>query len=358
MVWVRFRAIITPHHATRHYYSYHGRKKHLRSRNSEVNNLDFDPIIPVCSHVVVEVRRMKGMEPMKARADSFASLAMSSPEESQGAQDAEESVYDERDRLKAELAHYKAMVAVLQGFLKVQENDDENAASVQRKKAVIVKLPSWQQAAEAASKNAFDYIRGRPLRKEERSTQTNDDRETIEPDADLEMHESAPGLHHRTQKPSGSQMLTKYKTISTDPLDDSISSTESLHKNETDRLVDRKEPPVLETEIEETFFQSVQDRAGWLVGLLLLQSMSSFILARNEALLEEHVVIVRFLTMLVGAGGNAGNQASVRGRFACTDDVGCDRCVCLISYSSRLYSSLCLVLLHSHSRTCRWDGQR
>jgi hypothetical protein len=49
------------------------------------------------------------------------------------------------------------------------------------------------------------------------------------------------------------------------------------------------------------------------VGLLVLQSMSSFILARNEKLLQEHVIIVRFLTMLVGAGGNAGNQASVRG---------------------------------------------
>lgn len=64
---------------------------------------------------------------------------------------------------------------------------------------------------------------------------------------------------------------------------------------------------------EESFWRSVSDRAGWLVGLLVLQSMSSFILARNEALLQEHLVIVRFLTMLVGAGGNAGNQASVRG---------------------------------------------
>jgi Mg/Co/Ni transporter MgtE len=47
------------------------------------------------------------------------------------------------------------------------------------------------------------------------------------------------------------------------------------------------------------------------VGLLVLQSLSSFIIARNEVLLQNHLVIVRFLTMLVGAGGNAGNQASV-----------------------------------------------
>jgi Mg/Co/Ni transporter MgtE len=45
----------------------------------------------------------------------------------------------------------------------------------------------------------------------------------------------------------------------------------------------------------------------------VLQSASSFIISRNEALLQSHLVIVQFLTMLVGAGGNAGNQASVRG---------------------------------------------
>jgi len=60
------------------------------------------------------------------------------------------------------------------------------------------------------------------------------------------------------------------------------------------------------------FGRMVTDRAGWLVGLLVLQSMSSFIIQRNETLLQRHPVIVRFLTMLVGAGGNAGNQASVR----------------------------------------------
>jgi Mg/Co/Ni transporter MgtE len=40
--------------------------------------------------------------------------------------------------------------------------------------------------------------------------------------------------------------------------------------------------------------------------------MSSFIISYNEALLKRHIVIVQFLTMLVGAGGNAGNQATVR----------------------------------------------
>jgi Mg/Co/Ni transporter MgtE len=52
-------------------------------------------------------------------------------------------------------------------------------------------------------------------------------------------------------------------------------------------------------------------RAVLLVGLLLFQSCSSFILSSFEELLQKHSVIVFFLTMLVGAGGNAGNQAAV-----------------------------------------------
>jgi len=61
-----------------------------------------------------------------------------------------------------------------------------------------------------------------------------------------------------------------------------------------------------------SFRDALRDRACWLVGLLVMQSCSGFILARNEALLQNHPVIIYFLTMLVGAGGNAGNQASVR----------------------------------------------
>lgn len=90
-----------------------------------------------------------------------------------------------------------------------------------------------------------------------------------------------------------------------------------------------------------SFGEALRDRAYWLVGLLVLQSLSGFILSRNEALLENHpfskswihpkayrlyrsdltvvhcvsllpFLVIFFLTMLVGAGGNAGNQASVR----------------------------------------------
>jgi hypothetical protein len=62
-----------------------------------------------------------------------------------------------------------------------------------------------------------------------------------------------------------------------------------------------------------SFVEALKDRAYWLVGLLILQSISGVILSRNETLLADHPVVVYFLTMLVGAGGNAGNQASVRG---------------------------------------------
>jgi len=61
-----------------------------------------------------------------------------------------------------------------------------------------------------------------------------------------------------------------------------------------------------------TFLDAMKSRAAWLVGLLAMQSCSGFILSRNELLLQDHPVIIYFLTMLVGAGGNAGNQASVR----------------------------------------------
>ena len=60
------------------------------------------------------------------------------------------------------------------------------------------------------------------------------------------------------------------------------------------------------------FLVALRSRVTWLVGLLALQSMSSLILSDYEGLIQAHPSIVFFLTMLVGAGGNAGNQAAVR----------------------------------------------
>mmetsp|Transcript_18443 Transcript_18443/g.31006 ORF Transcript_18443/g.31006 Transcript_18443/m.31006 type:complete len:309 (+) Transcript_18443:172-1098(+) len=63
---------------------------------------------------------------------------------------------------------------------------------------------------------------------------------------------------------------------------------------------------------EPVFVTAMCNRGCWLVGLLLFQSFSSYILSSNEDLLKSHPIIIYFLTMLVGAGGNAGNQATVR----------------------------------------------
>lgn len=58
--------------------------------------------------------------------------------------------------------------------------------------------------------------------------------------------------------------------------------------------------------------QEAWDRGRWLVVLLVLQSMSSFVLSSYEALVKEHMVVTLFLTMLVGAGGNCGVQSAVK----------------------------------------------
>lgn len=61
-----------------------------------------------------------------------------------------------------------------------------------------------------------------------------------------------------------------------------------------------------------TLFDEVQERGVWLVCLLVLQSVSGMVLQRYEAMLSRHVIITVFLTMLVGAGGNAGNQSAIK----------------------------------------------
>jgi Mg/Co/Ni transporter MgtE len=63
---------------------------------------------------------------------------------------------------------------------------------------------------------------------------------------------------------------------------------------------------------EPSFLASLWDRGSWLASLLLFQSFSSFILSHHEEILRKHPTVVFYLTALVGAGGNAGNQAAVR----------------------------------------------
>jgi len=64
--------------------------------------------------------------------------------------------------------------------------------------------------------------------------------------------------------------------------------------------------------VEPAWMVEAWTRGRWLVGLLILQSTSSFVLGLYEDLLREHLVVTLFLTMLVGAGGNAGNQSAIK----------------------------------------------
>ena len=125
---------------------------------------------------------------------------------------------------------------------------------------------------------------------------------------------AAEGGMHRKAKLSDTDEEDDGKALLNEDDDDDFAD-HGLHPVNIDGPVSDKDSAVnLGNGVDGTtpFRSVVRDRAGWLVGLLVLQSCSSFILARNEALLESHLVIVQFLTMLVGAGGNAGNQASVR----------------------------------------------
>ena len=55
----------------------------------------------------------------------------------------------------------------------------------------------------------------------------------------------------------------------------------------------------------------LQQRAPVLVFLLLVQSLSSSILNAYSALLQSHIALAMAVSMVVGTGGNAGNQSAV-----------------------------------------------
>lgn len=57
--------------------------------------------------------------------------------------------------------------------------------------------------------------------------------------------------------------------------------------------------------------QMCRSRTAVLVLLMVLQSASSVILNQFEDLIKEKIITTLFLTTLVGAGGNAGNQSAV-----------------------------------------------
>jgi magnesium transporter len=65
---------------------------------------------------------------------------------------------------------------------------------------------------------------------------------------------------------------------------------------------------VADDEQSDTILASVANRLPWLVGLMLVQSVSGYVVAKYESLIQQHVIIASFLTMLVGGGGNSSGQ--------------------------------------------------
>ena len=49
-------------------------------------------------------------------------------------------------------------------------------------------------------------------------------------------------------------------------------------------------------------------RFPWLLSLMLVQSISGWVVERFERLIQRHVILAAFLTMLVGGGGNSSGQ--------------------------------------------------
>lgn len=84
---------------------------------------------------------------------------------------------------------------------------------------------------------------------------------------------------------------------------------------ESERGIDEgNEPRAVRLIVAEdpTVLREFWSRGRWLLGLLVLQSSSSFVLDKYTRLIQEHIVVTLFLTMLVGAGGNAGNQSAIK----------------------------------------------
>mmetsp|Transcript_36877 Transcript_36877/g.51216 ORF Transcript_36877/g.51216 Transcript_36877/m.51216 type:complete len:335 (-) Transcript_36877:173-1177(-) len=93
-------------------------------------------------------------------------------------------------------------------------------------------------------------------------------------------------------------------------LDEESLSEDSLDEEEEEDEDDIDLPTGMQMGLEGVA-QEVWVRGQWLLGLLVLQSASSIVLEANKDLIRDHLIITLFLTMLVGAGGNAGNQSAI-----------------------------------------------
>lgn len=66
--------------------------------------------------------------------------------------------------------------------------------------------------------------------------------------------------------------------------------------------------PIKQSYFQTPFWTMIWQRSPWLISLLLLQSISGLIMNKYNTVLDDNLVLAFFLTMLIGTGGNAGNQ--------------------------------------------------
>ncbi|GKY93770.1 hypothetical protein MPSEU_000344200 [Mayamaea pseudoterrestris] len=204
----------------------------------------------------------------------------------------------ENERLKRELDIIKTQFSMLQQ--KQQQDRRLQASSI----------------LDATSQSARNVVIEQPTSRPDGAHQVYNSHES-EPvvrrrkDDHLLQQQALHHRHHKSPKPMDYDADCEHGMVEV------VDTTQGAHLPTmpllTNSAVSQPYSNSLADSMDPTYFlYQVQDRAQWLVGLLVLQSMSSFIIARNEALLQKHLVLVQFLTMLVGAGGNAGNQSSVR----------------------------------------------
>lgn len=67
--------------------------------------------------------------------------------------------------------------------------------------------------------------------------------------------------------------------------------------------------PVERSYFHTPFWELIGQRSPWLITLLILQSVSSLIMNKFQSILDANIILSFFLTMLIGTGGNAGNQS-------------------------------------------------
>jgi len=89
-----------------------------------------------------------------------------------------------------------------------------------------------------------------------------------------------------------------------------VTSAERLSEEEDETITDFEDGPKIPHDSSAVYEAYIRGR--WLLLLMVLQSSSSFVLDKYQDLIQKHIVVTLFLTMLVGAGGNAGNQSAIK----------------------------------------------